>query len=83
MLNLKERQKSDFEKVIELTTKFETEESGYRLYLHRGLSYQHIKKNKEAKKDLLRALDIYRDSPKFEQDTHELKELKTALKEIG
>ena len=68
-------------KTIDLTSQQEANNPSYDLYSTRGQAYLEQKQYRMAKNDLLKALMLYNEAPKNEQDIHVLREIKTALKD--
>ncbi|PZP46868.1 MAG: hypothetical protein DI598_11630 [Pseudopedobacter saltans] len=73
---------SDLEKVIEITTKLERKENGYGLFYSRGIAFFYLNKLMFAKNDLKKALELYSDAAKNQQDIHEYREIKKLIEEI-
>jgi len=74
--------KSDLHKVIELTNKLQNENSPYQLYYSRGIARQNLNENYPAKIDLLKAKQVYDNSPKEERDVFEYKIIKSSLLQL-
>ena len=74
------KSKEDFKKTIKLTDKLTSE--NYMLCAIRGRAKLALDRFDSAKQDLEKALKLYKESPKEEQDIHILREIKASLKEI-
>ena len=72
----------DLHKIIELTNRLQAVDNSYKLFLSRGFANLNLANFYPAKMDLLKAKELYEQTDKKQQDSHEYKELNQDLKYI-
>lgn len=79
----KRKAEDDFKKVIELANQLESQHAtNYRLFECRGSAKFELDRMVSAKQDLQKALLLYQNTPKSEQDIHVFREIQGRLKVI-
>ena len=72
----------DLHKILELTNHLETSDNSYKIYFSRGIALLNLNRIYPARVALLKAKELYEYNDKIQQDIHEYREIKQALKDI-